>query len=79
MRNCELCKYPFIMQTKIKPFKEVSFTHNMPVGNNCKTLEFGILVGKTGHVINGKKKIGLFGDISCCSLHLCNLVPLCAN
>jgi len=22
MRNCELCKYPFIMQTKIKPFKE---------------------------------------------------------
>ncbi len=23
MKNCELCKYPFIMQTKIKPFKEV--------------------------------------------------------
>ncbi|XP_046439083.1 E3 ubiquitin-protein ligase MARCHF8-like [Daphnia pulex] len=22
MKNCELCKYPFIMQTKIKPFKE---------------------------------------------------------
>lgn len=22
MKNCELCKYPFIMQTKIKPFKQ---------------------------------------------------------
>nr|CAG4648258.1 EOG090X0DX7 [Moina brachiata]SVE93270.1 EOG090X0DX7 [Moina brachiata] len=22
MKNCELCKYPFVMQTKIKPFKE---------------------------------------------------------
>jgi len=22
MRNCELCKYPFVMQTKIKPYKE---------------------------------------------------------
>lgn len=26
MKNCELCKYPFIMQTKIKPFKEVLAT-----------------------------------------------------
>lgn len=29
MKNCELCKYPFIMQTKIKPFKEVNNQNNV--------------------------------------------------
>lgn len=26
--SCELCKFPFIMHTKIKPFNEVSFFHS---------------------------------------------------
>nr|CAG4643509.1 EOG090X0DX7 [Ilyocryptus agilis] len=33
MKNCELCKYPFIMQTKIKPFKEVSFWEKLDMSS----------------------------------------------
>ena len=75
MKNCELCKYPFIMQTKIKPFKEVC---TCIVSKFMCELGTWLLftVGKARYVFNGTSKTGVLGDFSRRSIYVRHMVAL---
>lgn len=77
--SCELCKFPFIMHTKIKPFNEV--TTALLAWDESVVYEIWsfFAVGESGDVGRGASPFVLCGTVPLCGRHLCDLVVVCVD